>query len=244
LFKYKAAGVEAELRGTSREIERDRLTAECESELPANATPGQRCRLWQRRAVGILLAHPLTYAKVHAEGTLLELVGPERDHTTRLLYGASVLDETGGFTDASIAAVRRERSDPLREIARFAILGWQAVLFLALGAGAWLTARGQPRLFAVLLLLPLYVLALSGGPEASPRFRVLYLPVFAFFSATAIEALLARLTKRGAATVAPPPRTPYVSKSERGRRKAVARPCEADAPASASLQISANLAEK
>src|SRR5262249_7879739 len=32
LLKYKAAGVEAELRGTSRGFERDRLTAECEAE--------------------------------------------------------------------------------------------------------------------------------------------------------------------------------------------------------------------
>src|SRR5581483_11915495 len=68
LLKYKAAGVEAELRGTSREVERDRLTAECEALLPPGASMGQRYRLWQQRGVEILLAHPLVYAKLHAKG--------------------------------------------------------------------------------------------------------------------------------------------------------------------------------
>jgi 4-amino-4-deoxy-L-arabinose transferase-like glycosyltransferase len=189
LLKYKAAGVEAELRGTSREVERDRLTKECETELPPDASPAERFRLWQRRGSAIVLAHPLTYAKVHAKGMALELVGPERDHTTRLLYGAAVLNESGEYTDASTAAAHTEKRVALFEVARYLILGWQGLLLTGLAVGTWLVARSQPRLLCALSMLPIYVLALSGGPEASPRFRVLYLPVFAFLTAVGARAI-------------------------------------------------------
>ncbi len=201
MLKYKAAGVEAELRGTSREVERDRLTAECEAELPPGATPGDRYRLWQKRATEILLAHPLTYAKVHAKGAALELVGPERDHTTRLLYGPAVLDPEGRYTDASTAAARTERPVPALEVARYAILGWQALLLLALKFGVCRLAWLRPGLLAALLVVPLYVLALSGGPEASPRFRVLYLPVLSLLTAVGAEVVRSRRLKARPASV-------------------------------------------
>jgi 4-amino-4-deoxy-L-arabinose transferase-like glycosyltransferase len=183
LLKYKAAGVEAELRGTDREIERDRLTRECEAELPAGASVGEQCRLWQRRGSAILLAHPLTYARVHARGMALELIGPERDHTTRLLYGKAVLDGKGEYTDASTAAARTRRPVSALEAARYLILVWQGLLLAGLAAGTLWAARNRPWMLAALLLVPLYVLALSGGPEASPRFRVIYLPVFSLLTA-------------------------------------------------------------
>jgi 4-amino-4-deoxy-L-arabinose transferase-like glycosyltransferase len=192
LLKYKAAGVEAELRGTTREVERDRLTKECEAELPPDATPGERFRLWQRRGSSILLAHPLTYAKVHAKGMALELIGPERDHTTRLLYGRAVLDATGRYSDASTAVARTERRVAVLEAARYLILGWQGLLLLGLATGAWQIARSRPWLLCALMVVPLYVLALSGGPEASPRFRVLYLPVFALLTAVGAQAVMLR----------------------------------------------------
>jgi 4-amino-4-deoxy-L-arabinose transferase-like glycosyltransferase len=195
LLKYKAAGVEAELRGTNREVERDRLTKECEAELSPDATPGERFRLWQRRGSGILLAHPLTYAKVHAKGMALELIGPERDHTTRLLYGSAVLDDAGHYTDASTAKARTEHTIAALEVARYLILAWQGLLFLGLVVGAWRVARSRPWLLCALLIVPLYVLALSGGPEASPRFRVLYLPVFALFTAFGAQVVLPRRRK-------------------------------------------------
>src|SRR5262249_40930919 len=121
LLKYKAAGVEAELRGTSRGFERDRLTRECEDELPADATPGDRYRLWRHRGLAILFAHSLVYARLHVQGMLMELFGPERDQTTRLLYGRATLGPDGRCTDASIAAAR-DRPVLVLEVARYLIL--------------------------------------------------------------------------------------------------------------------------
>jgi 4-amino-4-deoxy-L-arabinose transferase-like glycosyltransferase len=200
MLKYKAAGVEAELRGTSREVERDRLTDECEAELPADATPGDRFRLWQRRATAILLAHPLTYCKVHAKGMLIEMFGVERDHTTRLLYGDAVLNQKGEYTDASIKEARARGPVLALEAARYGILGWQAVLMLGLAIGIWSTARTRPGFFAILLIVPIYVLILSGGPEACPRFRVLYLPIFSLLTAFGAERILKRREKASPAT--------------------------------------------
>jgi 4-amino-4-deoxy-L-arabinose transferase-like glycosyltransferase len=204
LLKYKAAGVEADLRGTTREIERDRLTLECEAELAPGATPGERCRLWQRRAAEILRAHPLTYAKVHAKGMALEFIGPERDHTTRLLYGSVAWDENGEYSDESIAADHRNRAEPVRETARYLILCWQGCLLLGLFGGIWLTGRSRPALLAILALMPLYILALSGGPESSPRFRVLYLPQISLLTAVGFCTLAASMRKRRLETDATP----------------------------------------
>jgi hypothetical protein len=111
------------------------------------------------------------------------LIGPERDHTTRLLYGASVLDKEGHYSDASVAAARTEHPVRALEATRYVIFGWQALLLLGLIVGILRVAWTRPALLAVLLIVPIYVLALSGGPEASPRFRVLYLPIFSLLTA-------------------------------------------------------------
>jgi 4-amino-4-deoxy-L-arabinose transferase-like glycosyltransferase len=188
LLKYKAAGVEAELHGTTREFERDRLTQAIEDQLPPDSTAGERYRRWQQVGTRIVLAHPWTYAKIHLRGMLLELFGPERDHTTRLLYGRAVLDRNGGYSDHSIAAARENHPVWPLQIARFVILGWQAALiaFLVTGTVQLVRAR-RLTVLAVLLLLPAYVLLLTGGPEASPRFRVLYLPPLAAIAAYGVQ---------------------------------------------------------
>jgi 4-amino-4-deoxy-L-arabinose transferase-like glycosyltransferase len=196
LLKYKAAGVEGELRGTGRGFQRDRLTRECEAELPAGATPGDRYRLWRQRGLGILFAHPLVYARLHAQGMLLELFGPERDQTTRLLYGRATLGPDGRCTDASIAAAR-DRPVPVLEVARYLILAWQVLLCMGLIGGTCWLARRRPRLLLGLLVVPLYILTLSGGPEGSPRFRVSFLPMLSLLTGIGAQAALGMLPALG-----------------------------------------------
>jgi hypothetical protein len=189
MLKYKAAGVEAELRGTTRAAERDRLTRECEALLPPDATPGERFRLWQRRGAEILLAHPLTYAWIHLKGMVVELFGPDRDLMTRLLYGTRLLDADERYSDATIAAARAEQPMPALELARLLILALQGLLILSFLYGTWHLARErQWGLLLSLLGMPAYVLLLSGGPEAAPRFRVIYLPMLATISAFGVRA--------------------------------------------------------
>jgi hypothetical protein len=180
----------AELNGTSRTLERDRLTRTCDEQLPAEATPGMRYRAWERRGASILLAHPLTYAHLHLKGMLLELFGPDRDNLTRLIYGRRVIDGQGGITDESIRAARSDTT-PALEVIRGLALVLQGLIYLCLllGIGQCVLAK-RWRLLGVAFLVPAYVLLLSGGPEASPRFRVIYLPMLSLLTGVGLHQLL------------------------------------------------------
>lgn len=183
LLKYKAAGVEAELNGTSREAERDRLTAECERDLPSTATPGDRLRAWQANAMGILKAHPVTYVKLHLQGMLLELIGPDREYLAWIIYGHRAVDANGQISLDTVAQARAERPALVLEGFWWMCLAVQIALsgLLLVGIGS-LALQRRWALLGGLLLLPAYVLALSGGPEASPRFRVNYMPMFSILA--------------------------------------------------------------
>jgi 4-amino-4-deoxy-L-arabinose transferase-like glycosyltransferase len=190
LLKYKAAGVEADLRGTSRERERDRLTAECAALLPEGSRRGAKYRLWQEKAVAVILAHPLTYAKIHARGMAVELLGPGRDNLTRLIYGRSILDADGRVTEAGFEAARRADANPTRAALLRLALALQLLtgLFALVGV-VRLLLRREWRFLALALLPAAYVLALSGGPESEPRFRAIYMPLLCLLAAAGVPAL-------------------------------------------------------
>lgn len=199
LLKYKAAGVEADLRGTSRERERDRLTVECAALLPEGSTRGAKYRLWQEKAVSVLLAHPLTYAKIHARGMAVELLGHGKDNLTRLIYGRSILDADGRLTEAGFEAGRRGDASPTRAALLRLALALQLLTGLFAVAGVVrLLLKREWRFLALALLPAVYVLALSGGPESEPRFRSIYMPLLCLLAAAGVPALssLARGLRR------------------------------------------------
>ena len=199
LLKYKAAGVEADLRGTSREVERDRLVAECAAVLPEGATPGAKYRLWQAKAVSVLLAHPLVYAKIHACGMAVQLLGPGRDNLTRLVYGRRILDAGGRVTEAGFEAGRQAEPSPVRAaLLRLALCVQIFTSLLVLAGVVRLLVKREWRLLAALVLPAAYVLALSGGPESEPRFRTIYMPLVCLLAAAGTPALgsLAKALRR------------------------------------------------
>jgi 4-amino-4-deoxy-L-arabinose transferase-like glycosyltransferase len=190
LLKYKAAGVMADLHGTSREVERDRLTRECEAELPPGATQGTKFRLWQRKGLAILRDHPLVFGKVFLKGILVELLGPDRDNLARFLYGEAVLGPDGKVLDTRIHQTVRDKPVLAWELIRYLALAIQAATYLFLLVGLTAPAiRKQFHLLLLLLLPALYVMALTGGPEGEPRFRVIYMPFFCM--AAAVGAVVA-----------------------------------------------------
>jgi 4-amino-4-deoxy-L-arabinose transferase-like glycosyltransferase len=198
MLKYKAAGVEADLRGTTREVERSRLTAECEALLPPDATPGDRFRLWERRGREILLAHPGTYCKVHAVGMFEEFFGPDRDNLTCMIYG--LCHENVPSDRPPALPGGRRFGEPTPRAPGLAVVGLQGLLTvcLLLGLGALGWARDW-KVLAALLALPAYVLLLSGGPESEARFRAIYVPMLAVLTALGIlqlEALARRVRLR------------------------------------------------
>jgi 4-amino-4-deoxy-L-arabinose transferase-like glycosyltransferase len=210
LLKYKAAGVEADLRGTTREIERDRLTAECAAVLPEGATRGAKYRLWQEKGMSVLLAHPFVYAKLHARGMAVQLIGPGRDNLTRLVYGRRILDAKGRVTEAGFEAGRQREPSPARAaLLRLALCLQLITGLLVLVGTIRLLVKREWWPLAVVLLPAAYVLALSGGPESEPRFRGIYMPFLCMLAAAGIPALsrlaraLGRLVRKRRATAEP-----------------------------------------
>jgi hypothetical protein len=192
LMKYKAASVLAELHGTTRELERDRLTSACEQALPPDATRGDRWRSWERTGMAILRDHPFIYAKVHVSGMALELLGPERDLFTRFCYGSDTIDPSGRVTDERICDARQHPCH-LGEMLRFPVLLLQGTIVLAWLAGiVGLIYCKRWKLLAALLLPAAYVLILSGGSEASPRFRVIYTPMLCIIAAEGLQWITGR----------------------------------------------------
>ncbi len=191
LLKYKAAGVMADLRGTSREVERDQLTAECAAELPPGATQGTKFRLWQRKGLAILRDHPIAFGKVFLKGVLVEVLGPDRDNLARFLYGAKVLGPDGKVSDTRIHETVRNEPVSAWELIRYLALAVQATTYLLLVGGlAALVFRGQFRLLLLLVWPAVYVMVLTGGPEGEPRFRVVYMPFLCMAAAVGAAAAL------------------------------------------------------
>jgi len=204
LMKYKAAGVMAELRGTSLLAEAQRLRDECEATLPPDATRGDRWRAWQRKARSILLAHPLVYMKLHINGMLREFSGPGRDNLTRLLYGSKVLNAENIVTDQSIRNARENESAFHLDAVRYVALLFQASVYLFFFVGlAGLLVR-KHFVLALWLMFPIaYVLMVSGGPEAFSRFRVTYMPFISIVAGFGLHMILDLIYKRHNRAAAP-----------------------------------------
>lgn len=187
LMKYKAAGVMADMHGTSREVERDRLTEECEALLPPDATQGAKFRLWQRTGMAIILEHPLIFTKVFCKGIFAELAGPDRDNLTRFLYGRAILGPDGRVSDEKIWRTVGERPILHSNLIRYLALGVQLLTYFFLLTGLVVLAlRKRYRLLLAVVLPAAYVIALTGGPEGEPRFRVIYMPFLCMAAAAGL----------------------------------------------------------
>jgi hypothetical protein len=184
LMKYKAAGVIADIHGTDLLSEAKSLRDECEAGLREKATRGERWRAWEKKAKAILFAHPVRYLKLHVQGMLREFFGPGRDDLKRLLYGRRILDEDGFVTDRSIEMGSAAGSQTILEVIRHIALSLQGMVFLCFFFGLLKLFRSRQFILGIGLLFPmLYVLNISGGPEAFCRFRVIYMPFVSIVSA-------------------------------------------------------------
>jgi hypothetical protein len=146
--------------------------------------------------MSVILEYPVTYLKLHAKGMLVELFGVERDHYTRFAYGSWTMDHAeGGVTDAATHGAIVQHPSAVRELIRLPVLLTQAAIYPMLLLGVVQLARRRRWLLVAGLLLPaIYILLLSGGPEASPRFRVLYTPLLAVAVGVGLRAAWVWLT--------------------------------------------------
>lgn len=189
ILKYKAAGVLAIINRTSREQERDRLTIQCETMLPSNATDGQRWRLWESVGKRIILEHPSIYLKMHFMSAGYELLAPGRDYLTRFLYQSSSLtDKDGVVNDEILHKVNSmDRSHWRPMVQASALFIHFGTLLLSFMGAVILALTKRWRLLLCLLIPIFYILNLTAGPEAESRFRVIYAPFLCILAGVAFD---------------------------------------------------------
>jgi hypothetical protein len=129
---------------------------------------------------------------------LMELVGPERDWYFRFVYGPRAIGAGGRVSDEQIHRARELTPLAAAEWFRWPVLALQGTTILLWVAGvlSLLLVTRRPRLALGLLLPALYVLALSGGPEAGPRFRTIYTPTLCILAAFGVETIRNGLRRR------------------------------------------------
>lgn len=192
MLKYKAAGVLSIVNHTSREQERDRLTAECEKMLPPKATDGQRWRLWESVGRQIIFKHPLIYLKMHVTSMGYEILSPGRDYLSRFLYHSTWLtDKDGVVRDSMLYRTDSEDRSFWRPLVQKGALlfHFSTLLLSAIGAFLLILKKRWGLLFGLSIPI-LYILSLTAGPEAESRFRVIYEPFLCLFAGLALNFLL------------------------------------------------------
>lgn len=194
-FKIKAVIVSAQVNGTTPQQESERLIRYCEDKIGPHGTPDARYHCWNETASAILAAHPFTYAWMHVQGMVRELVGPGTDTIIRIVYGAEVLGPDGQYYDSRAHAAFASPGHPVRRAIVFATMGLHGFFLLTFAIGVLVQAgralRGEDwRVPAALLLPVLYVLVVTGGPEGLSRFRVIYMAFFVTFSAFGVLSVL------------------------------------------------------
>jgi hypothetical protein len=177
MLYYRAAGVIALEAGTSRAHVAARLGAE----EPADLSEAELDRLRMQEGVAIIAARPWGYVRLAARGAALMLLGP----------GDASLREYLGLD--GIAA---------RVLIVGTGLGYLALLYVAVGAGAAALARrrgsGDWATLALLLGTIAYFVVVSSGGEAYSRFRVPFAPVLAILGGIGLLVMSAtRRSRRG-----------------------------------------------
>jgi 4-amino-4-deoxy-L-arabinose transferase-like glycosyltransferase len=145
-----------------------------EAQLAPHVHPGENAAEVSRAqfSVGlhILAAHPLDAAKSWARGELRLLFGPARAELSTLLTGRLVM--RGWWLHALVIAS--------------AILTILMLLGAAAGVIGLLVGRvAVPQLW-ILLVVAVYLVVISGGPEAYSRFRVPVAPLLAVLAASVL----------------------------------------------------------
>ncbi|MDZ7697236.1 MAG: glycosyltransferase family 39 protein [Deltaproteobacteria bacterium] len=178
MLKYKAAGILSELHGTDLLTEANILARECEASLPPNATRGDRWLSWQEKGRSIVINHPFIFAKINIKGAFTVFFGPGRANLAQQIYGGKrMLDTNAQLTDESYRSALNDSPVFMLNVIRYMALSIQGMTYILFVLGLTRLLIIRKFLITLMLTFPiLYVLALSSGPEAFCRFRVIFMP--------------------------------------------------------------------
>jgi 4-amino-4-deoxy-L-arabinose transferase-like glycosyltransferase len=141
----------------------------------ADFTFEQLSELWLRDGEKIILQHPFLFAKIYVTGIIRMFIRPGIHQLVQMVLGESF--------DESFTASKRYA----HALIPFTIYAWTFLVFLYFGVlrFLWHTfhRRSWTHNLLLLLLILLYIVALSGGPSINSRFRIPIVPILAMFSA-------------------------------------------------------------
>ncbi len=158
---------------------------------------GRRYAYFQRRGLGLIAQHPATYAAIHLKGVARAVLDPGAVDVLKYL---GLYPSSGGLLGVAVdrgllaALSQASRDAPL---ALWTSLSFGLLLMAAYALavlGFWRSPRGVPRLMIVLLVV--YFVTLSGGPQSLGRFRHPIMPVIAMLAGAGAAAALDAARRR------------------------------------------------
>ncbi len=202
---FRGAAVVALRDGVSLQEARHRLGYKRYIEVYPEAralSPEELSQRWQRQGLALIRAHPVLFARTHLRPLATILLGTP-EHSLMALLDFPV-PATGPLGDLL-------RLDPGSYVERWIVqhpLSWSAfvllmVYLLGLYLGtvlAWIhlfRARRFSLEHGVLVLVFLYLLLISAGPEAYSRFRVPLAPFLCIYGAAGLTLVWTRLRGDG-----------------------------------------------
>ncbi len=174
MLEYRAVGALMEEGVPFHKAEHE-ARSELAAKLPAHPNAAQVSSVQLRVGARILLHHPKGAVKTWAKGEMRLLVGPAKAELAILLTGHKVAHASWLRALQYLAAVLT------------------AVLVLGGAAGLLVLLAGPKRSVAlwVMATIIVYLVVISGGPEAYSRFRVPITPLLAVFASLGLARLLA-----------------------------------------------------
>jgi len=169
LLLYRAAGAISHDTGEDLATVQARLKAEAEDNLGPSPTVGAQASEYRSLAIGYIRQHPVGAAYVTARGVANLMFGPGGGTLQQLRTGLE--DPPAGPDGATIVLL----------LALLVILCGSCIGL------ADLVRLGRWREVAIFAVLPLCLVAVSGGPEAYARFRVPIVPFLAILCGIAVS---------------------------------------------------------
>jgi 4-amino-4-deoxy-L-arabinose transferase-like glycosyltransferase len=184
LLWYRAGAVVAARDGISLWEARARIARE----LPdTSGWPPARVRaLQERRAVQIILSHPVLMSKAILYGAAKILAGTGRADLLHFFVGVPYEERPSGAIALSLEEVRDRLTGSSWVIALIAYVALHLVLvYIGAVRGLLLAIRGGRSWWPAHVLLAgiaIYLVVMAAGPEAYARFRVPVMPLLAIFA--------------------------------------------------------------
>ncbi len=204
LLFFRGAAIVARRDNISLAAARQRLSQDHDAELhpeTRSLSPEQLSVRFAAQGWSLIRQHPWLFLQVEVQGMLQLLAAPGDGSLTRLLgFPVGIDGPLGDLLQLSPTAYwSRWGKRPLELLLFFWALVHLGTVYFGVGVGAWQrppqAAATRARIVLASLIV-VYLLVLSGGPEAGYRFRVPLMPWLIFLAVPGLVGLVNMVTSR------------------------------------------------